>query len=64
MTPLELKVLDSPNKSRQHFQHGQARTILMPDRWNPGGWSYKTQEDIERQRNFLRKVENLSGMYS
>jgi len=58
VTPLEVK-----NEVRA-TAGGQARTILMPDRWSPNGWSYKTREDIEGQQNFVRKVENITGIYS
>jgi len=58
VTPLEVK-----NEVRATTGE-QARTILMPDRWSPNGWSYKTREDIEGQQNFVRKVENITGIYS
>jgi hypothetical protein len=59
ITPLEVKSIEATAESG-----GQARTILMPDRWSPNGWSYKTREDIESQRNFVKKVENITGIYS
>jgi len=58
VTPLEVK------SEVRATAGGEARTILMPDKWSPNGWSYKTREDIEAQQNFIRKVENITGIYS
>lgn len=58
VTPLEVK------SEVRATAGGEARTILMPDKWSPNGWSYKTREDIEGQQNFIRKVENITGIYS
>jgi len=62
ITPIDAKSIETGGRLAE--SGGQARTILMPDRWSPNGWSYKTREDIENQQNFVRKVENITGIYS
>ena len=61
VTPLDIQTGETGVRTTAS---GQARTILMPDKWSPNGWSYKTREDIEGQQNFIRKVENITGIYS
>ena len=47
ITPIEINSIEKGVPTAT--SGGNARTILMPDRWSPNGWSYKTKEDIENQ---------------